>query len=583
MQRSELMGRVCGRRLRPVLLAAVLSMIGGAAFGAPVLYFSDITSGPKTGNSDGSGGRVPGQNGAIVTVWGVDLGSARGSSKAYCNGSEAASYYFWGNASAPADLSTFHKMQMVSFQVSRLAKDGNGQIYVVVNGRKSNSLNFTVRSGRIYFVKTNGNDNSGNGSWSKPWRTIPTAAQALAPGDIAYIGNGVDQTTETDSGACVNLGSDGKKGKPKALVVYPGATSRVGNSGIERAFFNYSSDDDAYTSHWVVAKFTITTGTIGVAARTGYRVIGNFMTAPQGDGMDGVINVEGTDVFVLGNELKNIGKASSSKLYHGIYGKGLRKDNPPRAPTESNREIAWNYIHDCKCNRGINVYSEQEYAAFIERHRIHDNVIVNQRGDGVMLGYYVTGDNWIYNNLIVNAGLGPEWPDDSSYHTGIRINTGHEARRNARVYCYNNTLYGCGWSGAADPGSSGHLLISAEAVATGTKADFRNNIIYSKGAPYLATESVSLSSAAYRNCWFGKGAPPSWDTGAINQDPRFTSPGGKNFQLKSGSPCLDAGSDLSSLVKRDLLGTARPQGSAFDLGAYEYVSGAETKRRHHLR
>ena len=64
-------------------------------------------------------------------------------------------------------------------------------------------------------------------------------------------------------------------------------------------------------------------------------------------------------------------------------------------------------------NRAINIYSEQEYSAYIQQHRVHDNVIVNQRGDGIMLGYYVTGDNWLYNNLIVNAGLGPEWSDDA--------------------------------------------------------------------------------------------------------------------------------------------------------------------------
>jgi hypothetical protein len=39
----------------------------------PVLYFSDIISGPKTGNSDNSSGRIEGLDGAIVTIWGVNL------------------------------------------------------------------------------------------------------------------------------------------------------------------------------------------------------------------------------------------------------------------------------------------------------------------------------------------------------------------------------------------------------------------------------------------------------------------------------------------------------------------------------
>ena len=105
----------------------------------PVLYFSDITSGPKSGNSDISGGRS-GLDGAIITVWGRNLGGAQAGSKVFANGVEAASYYTWGNATAPADLYTYHQMQMVSFQISHLAQDGLGVIYIIVNGKQSNSL-----------------------------------------------------------------------------------------------------------------------------------------------------------------------------------------------------------------------------------------------------------------------------------------------------------------------------------------------------------------------------------------------------------------------------------------------------------
>lgn len=559
------------------ILASIPWMLGTAVArswaAAPVLYFSDITSGPRSGNGDTSGGQVSGQNGAIVTVWGVNLGSDQGTSKIYCNGAEAVHYYTWGNATGPSNLSKFHQMQVVSFAVSGQSTEGNGTIYAIVNGVKSNALKFTVRDGNIYFVSTKGNDSSGTGSWSKPWRTIPGGVRNLVAGDILYVGNGVNQTTETDYSACVNLGRDGTKTEPIAVIVYPGATSRVGSNTLERAFFNYSWDDNAYTTYWVVSRFTITTRSIGVATGRGCRVIGNYITAPQGDGMDGAINIEGSDVFALGNELYKVGRSSCSKLYHGIYGKGVRLDDPPRAPTETNREIAWNYIHDCQCNRAINIYNEQPYAAFLEKHRVHDNVIVNQHGDGIMLGYYVTGKNWIYNNLIVKAGMGPEWPDDASYHTGIRINAGHEDRRTAQIYCYQNTLYGCGWAGAADPASSGHLLVSPEAISTGTRVDFKNNIVYSTGEPYMASESVSLPSGAYRNAWFGDGGAPSWDTSAINSDPRFVSTAGSDFRLQTGSPCRDSGSKLAPAV-RDLLGIVRPQGSGVDLGVYESTAAA---------
>jgi len=545
----------------------------------PVLFFSDLASGPRTGNSDTSGGRS-GQDGAIVTIWGRNLGSGQGSSKVYANGAEAASYYAWGNATAPADLYTYHQMQKVSFQVSRLAQDGLGSIYVVVNGRQSNALPFTVRAGHIYFAKTTGSDDTGDGSWGSPWRTIPHAADSLAPGDIAYIGNGVDQTEIDDYGAAVNLGSDGAEGNPKALVVYPGATSHVGNTTVERAFGVWNpAGQGSYSVHWVLAGFSMTTGGIGVSAQSGFRVVGNYVTAPDGDGWDGALDGQGNDVYVLGNELENVGSAGCSKYYHAIYIKGARPADPPRAPTESNREVAWNYVHDGLSNRAINVYSEGPNSAFIRQHRIHDNAIVNQRGDGILLGYYVTGDNWVYNNLIVNAGLGPEWGeggDDASCHTGLRISAGHEAVSQTAVYVYNNTLYGNGWSGAFYPGQTGSLLIDPNALARSTTVYLSNNIIRSTGEPYLAGESATLPSGDYRNCWYGAGVAPAWDTTAINADPAFVNASAFDFQLQNGSPCLDAGKNVSTVVTRDLLGVPRPQGAACDLGAYETIPGAVT-------
>ena len=542
----------------------------------PVLYFSDITSGSKSGNSDTSSGRT-GLDRAIVTIWGRNLGEIQAGSRVYANGVEAASYYSWGDANTPADLYTFHQMQKVSFQISHLAQNGSGEIYIIVNGRQSNALPFTVRAGSIFFVKTTGHDDTGDGSWNSPWRAITKAADSLAPGDIAYIGNGVDQTTETDYGAAVNLGSDGEPGEPKALVVYPGGISNVGNTTLGRAFHVWNGGTGSYSIHWVVAGFRLTTAEVGVTAQAGFRVVGNYVTAPNGDGMDGAIGGRnGNDIYILGNELERIGSANCSKLYHAIYISGVRQDSEPRAPTESNREVAWNYIHDNQSNRAINIYSEQEYSAFIQQHRVHGNVIVNQRGDGIMLGYYVTGDNWVYNNLIVNSGLGPEWSDDVSYHTGIRINTGHEQVSQTAVYIYNNTLYGNGWSGAALPEETGSVLFDSGALSRSTTIYFSNNIIYSTGEPYLAGESAELPSVDYLNCWYGDGLSPAWDTTAINNDPNFVGAGVFNFQLQNGSPCMEVGKNVSTVVGRDLLGVLRPQGMAFDIGAYEHITGTMT-------
>jgi len=240
-------------------------------------------------------------------------------------------------AASPADLARSHGAQRLVFQVSQLAPEGPGEILVRVRGKSSNRLPFSVRPGRIFFVKTSGSDTAGDGTWQRPWRSLLKAKDSLAPGDTAYLGDGVSQLTETDFGAAVNLGSDGSPGRPKALVAYPGARVRVGNPDLERAFHNWRDEAGGYTGHWLISQLEIVTGGVGIPLRTGSRTVGNRLTAPRGNGMDGVLDGEGNDLAILGNEITRAGSLASSKLYHAIYLKGERRDSGPRAPTESGR------------------------------------------------------------------------------------------------------------------------------------------------------------------------------------------------------------------------------------------------------
>jgi hypothetical protein len=537
----------------------------------PVLCFSDLVGGPNSGSTESSPGGPAAGDGAIVTVWGFNLGTGGGDDKLYCNGAEASFYYYWGPAMSAANLASSHGMQMISFQVNRKSQVGSGGIQVIVEGRPSNSLPFTVRPGRVRFVRVTGDDVAGSGSWADPWRTITKACESLEPGDIAYVCDGVHQTNETGFDAAVNLGASGTAQNPKALVVYPGAVSHVGNPNLERAFHIWDPDSGTYSEYWILSKFTVTTRAVGIFAANGFRVVGNRLTAPTADeGMDGALYAIGNDVYLLGNELHNVGSSQSrDKMLHVVYVTGVRRDDPPRAATEKNREIAWNYLHDNGTNRGMQIYSEQANSAYLEQHRIHDNVIVNQRGDGILLGSYVTGENWLYNNLIVRAGLGPAY-DDGTSQLGIHIDTGHMSVPKAQtlIHCYHNTLYGCGWPDAPSLDESGALLVTQEALGL-SSVRFDNNLIYSTGAPYLARDSAPFPSGDHRNCWYGQGAAPVWDTAAIVSDPGFADVGAADFRLNADSPCLDAGLDLTVFVERDLAGVQRPQGQAVDVGAYE--------------
>lgn len=53
----------------------------------------------------------------------------------------------------------------------------------------------------------------------------------------------------------------------------------------------------------------------------------------------------------------------------------------------------------------------------------------------------------------------------------------------------------------------------------------------------------------------------------------FTNAANGNFSLTAQSPLINAGKSVSQFISKDFKSTARPQGNAFDVGAYEYQAG----------
>lgn len=208
--------------LTSLLFFSVFSISAKAAGqNGPVLNFSDIDSGPKTGNTDGIG------SGAIVTIWGNNLGSAQGASKVYVGGVEATAIYYWKDADGnlpggPANLYTYHKMQEIAFSIPSAAPDGATTIKVTVNGADSNTLPFTIRAGNIKFVKGGGTNNPGCGAWSTPCASMFYLMQggnnAVAAGDIVYS-VGVGSTNGLSVGK--NGAIIGTAPNPVSLIAYP--------------------------------------------------------------------------------------------------------------------------------------------------------------------------------------------------------------------------------------------------------------------------------------------------------------------------------------------------------------------------
>ncbi|OGS34900.1 MAG: hypothetical protein A2293_05060 [Elusimicrobia bacterium RIFOXYB2_FULL_49_7] len=249
-------------RLLFFAIAVLFIRVNLAAVLLPALNFSDIVSGPKTGNTDGAGGLAPAEHGSIVTIWGNYLGESQGSSKLYFKDSsgmshEVAHIYYWKNADGklpggPAELSAYHRMQEIAFSIPASAAEGPGYIYAVVNGVKSingetgssDSLPFTIRAGNIFFIREGGSDTVGDGSWNNSWASLEATVAGgngkIGAGDIIYS-VGVRATHGLSVGK--NAQIEGTDEAHIVIAAYPGTQVAIsGNDNLYYTIYYYYSN-----------------------------------------------------------------------------------------------------------------------------------------------------------------------------------------------------------------------------------------------------------------------------------------------------------------------------------------------------
>ena len=171
---------------------------------------------------------------------------------------------------------------------------------------------------------------------------------------------------------------------------------------------------------------------------------------------------------------------------------------------------------------------------------ISNNVWEDIEGTGVVM---ISGNNWkIYNNVMFwttaytgegtgNGAVG-DWSDSS---------TGSSASNNL---IYSNTIIN------QKGYSSGFNFIHTG--STGNVASNNLRYLASSGSNTTGTNNITATVDPFVN----------WQA--------------RDFRLNSSSSAINAGATLGSEYASDLIGTPRPQGSAFDAGAYEFTGTVTT-------
>src|SRR5579864_4078039 len=530
----------------------------------PRIFFSDLESGPNIGGQK--------NRGVWVTIWGKGFGAARGSSTVTIGGGAAADYPIWSDTK-------------ITFQLGPRAK--TGPIVVNLKGKNaksaSNGLPFTVRKGKIYFVAVNGSDYR-KGSFEAPWKSIVYAKGSMSAGDVTYIRDGVAQTSEDDYGAYMSMdrsggGNSGKPDAPKALVAYPGARVTIGKPhGLE--FGIRTPNIAAREDWWVFSQLHIIGRQAIDMGGTGWKIVGNEIECPGGDGQVGCVETsQASRILFYGNEVHNAGAGPvASKFYHAVY-----------FSSDSNHiDVGWNHIHDNLTCRAIQFHSsplcrpgcgsnDETGRNQFDLH-VHDNLIHGDSCNGINFATVdpSKGPVEAYNNVIYHVGVAD--PKDHGgafsciYVAGI-TNTGPVGIGTVEVF--NNTMYDCAANRSRNSdGSRGAFSVGA--APAGLTMRLRNNIVYQlSGEVYLDGSKAQITGE--KNLWFGAGNGPAQTSGNINADPQFVDLGKFDFHLRGSSPARDAGTTVlpnnpfvvSKRGATDKDGLARPQGKAFDLGAYE--------------
>jgi hypothetical protein len=567
--------------IKAVLLGIVL--LGVTALGAsgqtspPRLFFTDIITGAKTGGEN--------NNGVYLTIYGKGFGAARGSSTVTIGGGAPAQYKIWGQNNS---ISTM--LDMIVVQIGPNAATGN--IVVTVNGVASNALPFTVSSGNIYFVSPSGN-NSNNGSFASPWLTPAKARATVGAGDTVYFRAGTYTTTDNDGAVMeCNSACNGTSTAYVNLLGYPGETATLGGSGNTRGIFHWGNGIWNYAT---VGELTLRGSNRGMSCEDEepggscnfIRIVGNDLRSLTGGSTGLDMEMPVNHVVVYGNESAQNCLGSSSctydqraySVYFGGYG------------AQTNVDIGWNRLHDNPFGKGIQVYGHIA-GDTISHLVIHDNQIYNNTMTGIALGGSDGNTDFIqdatlYNNILWNNSNGA--PADHMIFGGLELD-GLDAN-DGTYTIINNTFY------QDSPAHSGINTGGEIAFASsGPKSvTLQNNIFYtSASAPcYLYFDDNSAGSASRvtfsNNLYFNAGNGPTGcnynvgavtvghDAKAVNANPNFVSATSQNFHLASGSPAIDAG--MNTGVATDFDGVLRPQGAAFDIGAYEFVSGSTTSQQ----
>jgi parallel beta-helix repeat protein len=387
-------------------------------------------------------------------------------------------------------------------------------------------------AGEIYYVSPTGSDGN-SGSQISPWANVEYAARKAKPGDTIFVRGGTYQEGEVWLRA--KFGHGGAPGKLLTIKAYPNEIPVFVNS--KRPFIIECDYIRIEGLHFRNGK------SIGAEGNT-VQIVNNTFTG-SGYGW-APVNIGGTNILVEGNKCDINGNTVGTQGHCYYIGNGSNitiRNNTARGMT----------------GYGIHVFDQRRSGDPPGFERLIKNVIIegnmvshSQQRSGIILAAY---DHARIEDVIVRNNVAFNNPGAGIYIPGIVSN----------VKIYNNTVFG-----------NGDIALSIYGTTRDvTNVEIKNNIFdltnsKTPNACHVLNGNGNTSIVLQNNLYWPKPVrlEKLSDSSPVIGDPRFVNPGERDFHLLPGSAAIDKGIPLGE-VSHDKDGIKRPQGAAFDLGAFE--------------
>ena len=435
-------------------------------------------------------------------------------------------------------------------------------------------------SATTYYVSTSSSGTGTGDSWAnkKDFKTLNTGS--LLPGDIVYIDGG----------------TNGLIYERSPFVIYSRGTSdkfikftrglEAGHNG--QPTFRTNS---TYTGSSILLEGAQYVEISGLKVLVNRSALGGITLTYRWNTNPKIwshhINIINNDIEYASGTGIHLAEASDIKILHnriytGVIDTTSRSDAIWAGLTLTNLEVANNYF--LVQNRATGSTAHKDFMQLNNLSgtiKIHHNYIraTTDWYQGVYSEFSV-GDTelWIYNNIIDFTGTDKP---------GSMINVDGKNGM-LSMYVYNNILIGTGQNNIGLY-KMGNIYFKNNLVKLGLDTGYHielsmlNNNYNNAHFDYNQYDIPSLSSGvpAGWTAWRGSAYGYQDQHSEVLQNPtneiklfsfvNAPSLDPEGYRLASGSSGIDEGTSVSGVVV-DFVATSRPQGSAWDVGAYEFVS-----------